>query len=128
MKIGFLGLGKMGTRMVEKLLHDGHDVLVWNRSEEAVAKFTEKIATKHVRGELTAAPSVKEVLSRLEGPRVIWMMLPAGDATETVFQEVIPHTEENDIVVDGANAFYKDTERRYHLLKEKLLPKNPLYR
>jgi 6-phosphogluconate dehydrogenase len=119
MKLGFLGLGKMGTRMVEKLLRDGHDVVAWNRSANAVDNFKLQLKDIALKGEFTVAAEIKGLIEHLEHQRIIWLMLPAGDATETVLQEIIKYLEPGDIVVDGANAFYKDTERRFKELKEK---------
>jgi 6-phosphogluconate dehydrogenase len=117
MRIGFIGLGKMGSRMVLKLLEEGHTVTVWNRSNEAVEEFKVQSASwrtkfKVAMQNLKVAQDIKELVYSLEAPRVIWLMLPAGDATEGVLKEVVKYIEKDDIVIDGGNAFYKDTERR----------------
>ncbi|MBP6882070.1 MAG: NADP-dependent phosphogluconate dehydrogenase [Candidatus Levybacteria bacterium] len=126
MTLGFIGLGKMGTRMVEKLLLDGHDVIAWNRSPEPVESIKNYVASrKQVKehntsyklpttmvGEFTGVQSIENLVKTLKSPRVVWVMLPAGDPTDDALTEVIKHTEKGDIVIDGANSFYKDTQRR----------------
>ncbi|HVZ58159.1 MAG TPA: decarboxylating 6-phosphogluconate dehydrogenase [Patescibacteria group bacterium] len=134
MKIGFIGLGKMGTGMALKLFTGGHDVLVWNRSQEAVDSIMYQVSsikedkkihdTKYklpdtTYGDLESADSIESLVKQLQTPRVIWVMLPAGDATENALQEIAKHVEKGDIVIDGGNAFYKDTQRRYEALRAK---------
>jgi len=97
MKIGFIGLGKMGSRMVHKLQKEGHEIVAWNRSDH----------------ELKNIDSIEKLVKSLEKPRVIWVMLPAGEVTEEALKEVSKFVEEGDIVIDGGNAFYKDTERHF---------------
>src|SRR3989344_3342237 len=97
MKLGFIGLGKMGSRMVAKLQKEGHEVVAWNRSDH----------------ELKNIDSIEKLVKSLEKPRVIWVMLPAGEVTEEALKEVSKFVEEGDIVIDGGNAFYKDTERHF---------------
>lgn len=109
MKIGFIGLGKMGTRIVEKLLRDNHEVVGWNRTPEIAEQLQLKVKSK----KLKVSKTIKELVENLESPRVIWVMLPAGDATEQVLQEIAHYGEKGDIVIDGGNAFYKDTQRRF---------------
>jgi 6-phosphogluconate dehydrogenase len=75
MKIGFIGLGKMGTRIVEKLLTDGHEVIAWNRTSEVAEQF--KIQNSEFRNKLILAESIQELISNLPAPKIIWMMLPA---------------------------------------------------
>lgn len=99
MKLGFIGLGKMGSRMVGKLLEEGHEVAAWTRSESTI--------------------TIEELIHGLEKPRVIWMMVPAGEATQEVLDEVSKFVEKDDVVIDGGNANYKDTEVRYQKLKNK---------
>src|SRR5467141_2502076 len=74
MRIGFVGLGRMGANMVRRLLRDGHEVVAYNRTPEK---------TKEIAGEgATAAFSIGELVDELEKPRAVWIMVPAGDATE----------------------------------------------
>jgi 6-phosphogluconate dehydrogenase len=122
MRIGFLGLGKMGSRMAKKLIADGHDVVVWNRSKEPVqaliadvehAKPTHKSIGIKNFGIITPAETVQELVGKLSPTRIIWAMLPAGDATESQLSEVSKYLEKNDILIDGGNANWKDTQRRF---------------
>lgn len=97
MQLGFIGLGKMGSRMVEKLLKEGHEITAWNRSDN----------------ELKTAETIEELVKSLEKPRVVWVMVLAGSATQNVLDRVSKYVEKGDIVIDGGNANYKDTQRRY---------------
>lgn len=99
MQLGFIGLGKMGSRMVQKLLEEGHEVAAWTRSKSTI--------------------TIAELVKSLEKPRVIWLMVPAGEATQDVFDEVSKFVESGDIIIDGGNSNYKDTESRYQKLKNK---------
>ena len=125
MQLGYIGLGKMGTRMVEKLLHDGHTVIGWNRTKSVVDEFRLALADLPAGSQGTklnehfiAADDIKTLVNGLASPRVIWVMLPAGDATESALQEVAKYVEKGDIIIDGGNAFYKDTQRRFDDFKE----------
>jgi 6-phosphogluconate dehydrogenase len=118
MQIGFIGLGKMGTRMVEKLLLDGHTVIGWNRTKSIVDEFRLVLTEKKLNEHFVAADDIKTLADGLASPRIIWVMLPAGDATEEVLQELAKYVEKGDIIIDGGNAFYKDTQRRYDDFKE----------
>ncbi|MDO8583079.1 MAG: decarboxylating 6-phosphogluconate dehydrogenase [bacterium] len=97
MKIGFIGLGKMGARMVQKLISQGHEVIAWNRSDH----------------ELKNVESVEKLVKSLESPKIIWSMLPAGDATEEILKEISKFVKAGDIVIDGGNSNFKDTQCRY---------------
>jgi len=120
MKIGFIGLGKMGSRMVLKLIEEGHEVVVWNRSKEPTTNLKSQISNlKNTTQNLKIGKSIKDLIKILKKPRVIWLMIPAGDATENVLAEVSKYVEKDDIVIDGGNAFYKDTERRYQQFKKR---------
>jgi 6-phosphogluconate dehydrogenase len=116
MQIGFLGLGKMGSRMVLKILSEGHDVVVWNRSPDPVSALEMELSSlpqlPH-RGKLITSSSIKYLVSVLPTPRVVWLMLTAGSATESVLADVSQFLRPNDIVIDGGNSYFKDTERRY---------------
>lgn len=102
MQIGFIGLGKMGFPMVTRLLDAGHQVVVWNRS-----KGRAKLATK--RG-AKAVTELDQLLEALTPPRVIWMMLPAGQPTNDMAKWLLSSLSPGDTVVDGANAYYLDTQ------------------
>ncbi len=122
MKIGFIGLGKMGSRMVIKLIEEEHEVVVWNRSPEPIEDIKNKIENrKNTYKKLKIAKTIEELVQSLDKSRVVWSMVPAGEATETVLKEVSRHVQKDDIVIDGGNAFYKDTEKRYQNFKKRVL-------
>ncbi len=114
MKLGFIGLGKMGSRMALKLLLDKHQLVIWNRSEEAISNFKFQISNnKEAENNLKIAKDIQELVQTLEAPRVIWLMLPAGEATQNILDEVSKYVSSGDIVIDGGNAHFSDTQRRY---------------
>lgn len=108
MKLGILGLGKMGSRIAEKLFLEGHEVIVWNRTKAAAEELKLKAGSE----KLKAYGLIEELVKSLEKPRVLWLMLPAGEPTDDVLDEIKKYLDPDDIVIDGGNAFYKDTERR----------------
>ncbi len=111
MCIGFIGLGRMGANMVRRLLRDGHEVVAYNRTPEK----TKEIATEGAE----ASFSIEELVSKLEKPRVVWVMVPAGDATEAQIAELLGHLEPGDTIVDGGNSNFHDDMRRYPELAAK---------
>jgi len=111
MRIGFIGLGRMGANMVRRLLRDGHEIVAYNRTPEK---------TKEIVGEgAIGAFSIAELVDKLEKPRAVWIMVPAGDATEAQIQELLAHLEPGDTIIDGGNTNFHDDMRRHPLLKEK---------
>ena len=111
MKIGFVGLGKMGGNMVKRLLRGGHVIVAFAPSKESREEAEGS-------GAHTVA-SLKELVERLEPPRVVWLMVPAGKVTGDVIDTLIPLLERGDILVDGGNSYYKDSMARAELLKAK---------
>jgi 6-phosphogluconate dehydrogenase len=111
MKLGYIGLGKMGKNMVERLLTKKHEVVVWNRSSE-VAKDMQKLGAK-------AAESIEELVSALPSPRIIWLMLPAGEPTQTMLTKLSELLAPGDTIINGANEYYKNTLKHYTLAKAK---------
>lgn len=111
MKLAICGLGKMGMNLVLNLLDHGHEVVAYDIEERLVKEA----------GIVGAIPAytLAEVVNQFEEQRIIWMMVPAGDATEGLFNGLSPLLDENDIVIDGGNAHYKDTIRRYETSLEK---------
>jgi 6-phosphogluconate dehydrogenase len=111
MHIGFIGLGRMGANMVRRLILDGHAVVVYNRTPEK---------TTEIAGE-GAIPSysIAELVAKLEKPRAVWIMVPAGDATEAQIAELLQHLEPGDTIIDGGNTNFHDDVRRQHDLAEK---------
>ncbi len=110
MKIGFIGLGKMGGNMVQRLLNNGHEIVAFARTAESVKKAEEKGAV--------GAGSLQDLVDKLKKPRVIWLMVPAGEATEKTISQITPLLEKGDILIDGGNSFYKDSIRRADELKK----------
>lgn len=111
MKIGYIGLGRMGKNMVLRLLEQGIEVVAWNRSPEPL----EEVAKA---GAVTTS-SIDELISKLEAPRTIWVMVTAGEAVDQVLNELSEKLSPNDLVIDGGNSFYKDTLKRSEMLSEK---------
>lgn len=105
MQIGLLGLGKMGANMARRLARGGAEVLVWNRSAEVATELAQEEAN------IRAYADTAEMVEQLEVPRIVWLMLPAGEASETALEQLSGLLSPGDIVVDGANAYYKDSQR-----------------
>jgi 6-phosphogluconate dehydrogenase len=111
MHLGFIGLGRMGSNMCRRLIRDGHSVVAYNRTPEK---------TKELAGEgADAAFTIAELVSKLEKPRIAWIMVPAGDATEAQITELLEHLEPGDTIVDGGNTNFHDDVRRHAALAEK---------
>lgn len=109
MKIGYIGLGKMGKGMVLNLLEKGIEVVAWNRSPEP------REEVKSAGAE--TVENAEDVVGKLETPRIIWLMLPAGETTDEFIDKVLPLLSPGDLLIDGANSFYKDTLRRAEKIK-----------
>ena len=113
MRIGFIGLGRMGANMVRRLVRDGHEIVVFNRTPER---------TKEIEAEgqgAIASYSIEEMVGVLEKPRAVWVMVPAGDATEAQIEELLEHLEPGDTIIDGGNTNFHDDVRRQATLKER---------
>jgi 6-phosphogluconate dehydrogenase len=104
MELGMVGLGRMGMNMALRLLRGEHRVVAWNRSPKKV----DEIAGKGAEG----VHSLKELVMKLETPRIVWLMLPAGDPVDEAITELKGLLEEGDTIVEGGNSFYKDDIRR----------------
>src|SRR3989344_1494290 len=104
MKLGFIGLGRMGKNMVLHLLEKGVDVVVWNRSPEP----REEVA----KAGAVAVETLGELVSKLEPPRIIWLMVTAGEVVDKILNELASKLATDDLIIDGGNSFYKDTIRR----------------
>jgi 6-phosphogluconate dehydrogenase len=111
MKIAMVGLGKMGANMTQRLLNGGHRVVVSDLSEEAVA-------AAEAEGAIGAA-SLADLAGRLERPRAVWVMVPAGKPTDGVISSLSELLDEGDIIIDGGNSNYRDTMRRAETLNAK---------
>jgi len=127
MRIGFIGLGKMGSRMVHKLLMEEHEVVAWNRSPTAVEELKFKVQSfdklrtkvKSTSQNFKTSKTIEELIKKLDKPRVIWVMVTAGEATQNVLDELSRFVEEGDVIIDGGNSYYKDTEERLKDFKNK---------
>ena len=105
MRIGFIGLGRMGANMVRRLLRDGHEVVAFNRTAEK---------TREIAGEgAIPAFSLEELVTKLTKPRAVWVMVPAGDATEAQIEELMGLLEPGDTIIDGGNTNFHDDVRRH---------------
>jgi 6-phosphogluconate dehydrogenase len=104
MRIGLAGLGRMGMNMVRRLIKGGHEVVAYNRTPAKV----EEIAAEGA----VASYSLAELVSKLEKPRVVWLMLPAGGVTEEHIEELKPLLAPGDILVEGGNSRFSDDIRR----------------
>ncbi len=111
MKLAMIGLGRMGANMTERLIRGGHEVVAYDLREEAVARAVETGAA--------GAGSLEEVASRLEAPRVVWLMVPAGDPVDGTLASLAPLLDAGDVIVDGGNSNFKDTLRRAAELEER---------
>ena len=103
MRLGMIGLGRMGANMVRRLLHGGHECVVYDTSAQVVEQMAKEKAI--------GAPSLAAFASSLAKPRVVWMMVPAAVVDATV-AAVLPHLERGDILIDGGNSYYIDDIRR----------------
>ncbi|MEO1915416.1 MAG: phosphogluconate dehydrogenase (NAD(+)-dependent, decarboxylating) [Myxococcales bacterium] len=104
MQLGMIGLGKMGANMVRRIMGAGHECVVFDQSPEAV----EALKNEGARG----ATSLAELVSKLDAPRAIWIMVPAGEITEGVVQELAGLMSKGDMMIDGGNSMFKDDARR----------------
>ncbi|MEK6946394.1 MAG: phosphogluconate dehydrogenase (NAD(+)-dependent, decarboxylating) [Nanoarchaeota archaeon] len=111
MKIGFIGLGRMGFNMVLNLKDHKVGVVAYNRNSEP----TKEIKKKKVE----VAFSIGELMKKLPKQKIIWIMVTAGKPVDDVIEEVLPYLNPNDAIIDGGNSFYKDSVRRYNYLKNK---------
>ncbi|HLG23860.1 MAG TPA: decarboxylating 6-phosphogluconate dehydrogenase [Candidatus Nanoarchaeia archaeon] len=111
MKIGFIGLGRMGFNIVLNLKSKKVDVVAHNRSPEPVDEIKKK--------GVSVAYSVDELMKKLPAQKIVWIMVTAGKPVDAVIEELLPCLKKGDIVVDGGNSFYKDSVRRYEYLRKK---------
>lgn len=105
MRLAMIGLGKMGGNMVRRLRRGGIEVVGYDRAAEAVAQLAAEEG-------MIAAASVKDAVTKLSSPRIVWLMLPSGEPTEQQIRSVAPLLAKGDIIVDGGNSNYHDSQRR----------------
>jgi 6-phosphogluconate dehydrogenase len=107
MQLAMIGLGRMGSNMVRRLIKGGHECVVFDRSAKAVADLA--------RDQAAGASSLVDLVGKLAKPRKLWLMVPAA-AVDKAIAELAPHLENGDILIDGGNSYYVDDIRRAHEL------------
>src|SRR5262245_35007439 len=110
MQLGMIGLGRMGANMVRRLLAEGHQCVVFDRSPKVVKGMAEEKAV--------GATSLADFVKKLEKPRAVWLMVPAA-VVDTTIADLLPHLGEGDILIDGGNSYYVDDIRRASELASK---------
>lgn len=111
MKLGFIGLGRMGENIVLHLIEKTHEPVVYDISKEQIDKLKAKGAV--------AAYSIEELSKKLQNPKIIWLMIPAGKPVDDTINNLLPYLKKDDIIIDGGNSFFKDSIRRYNALSKK---------
>ena len=109
MQIAMVGLGRMGANMVRRLTKGGHQCVVFDRSADAVNALVKEGAT--------GASSLEDMAGKLQKPRAVWLMVPAG-VVDATLDDLLPHLEKDDIVIDGGNSYYVDDIRRSKRVQE----------
>ena len=118
----------MGSRMVIKLLGEGHEVVVWNRTREKISLLCHRLrqgfeGQEGFEGQanfkLRVAETIEDLVKQLDKPRIVWLMLPAGEATEEILGKVEKYVDADDVIIDGGNAHWPDTQRRYEHFSKK---------
>jgi 6-phosphogluconate dehydrogenase len=111
MQLAMIGLGRMGGNMVQRLIQGGHQLVVFDRSANALKP--------HVAMGAAGAKDLADLCAQLSTPRVVWVMVPAGSPVESTIDELLPGLSNGDIIVDGGNSNFRDSIRRAAWLKEK---------
>ena len=111
MQLGMIGLGRMGANMVRRLMRGGQECVVWDMNQASVQELAGEGAV--------GAATLDEFIGKLSQPRVVWIMVPAGDATEKTVTDLAARLEPGDIIIDGGNSYFKDDVRRAKALREK---------
>ena len=109
MQLAMIGLGRMGSGMTARLLQGGHQVMVFDRSADAIAAIAGRGATP--------ASSLEDLGQKLEAPRIFWLMIPAGPPVDDIIQRLSGVVSPGDVIVDGGNSNYKDSIRRAETLR-----------
>ena len=111
MQIGMIGLGRMGANMVRRLMRGGHECVVFDLSADNVKLLADEGAI--------GSNSIDDFIAKLNQPRAVWIMVPAGDATESTVNQLADRLEAGDTIIDGGNSYFKDDARRAVTLKPK---------
>src|SRR5215469_13231255 len=110
MQLGMIGLGRMGSNMVRRLIRNGHQCVVYDRSEQAVDEM--------VKEKAVGATSLADLAKKLQKPRALWLMVPAAVVDKTI-ADLVPLVEAGDVLIDGGNSYYVDDIRRANELAPK---------
>ncbi|RDH86525.1 MAG: decarboxylating 6-phosphogluconate dehydrogenase [endosymbiont of Seepiophila jonesi] len=110
MQLGMIGLGRMGANMVRRLMKDGHECVAYDLNREAVTQMEQEGAT--------GATDWQDLVQKLEAPRAVWIMVPAGVVDDTI-TAISTYLDEGDTIIDGGNSYYKDDITRYKHLHER---------
>ncbi len=110
MKIGFIGLGKMGFNMVQRLLNDNHEVVVYDRNKNTIDEIAKKGAVPSY--------SLEELINKLPEKKVIWLMVPSGKPLDENINSLKSLLKENDIVIDGGNSYWRESQQHAELLSK----------
>jgi 6-phosphogluconate dehydrogenase len=111
MRLAMIGLGRMGGNMSERLMKGGHEVVVYDRSAESVQRYVGLGAT--------GANGPGDITSKLKGPRIAWIMVPAGKPVDDTIASLLPGLAKGDVIIDGGNSNFRDSMRRAAELKTK---------
>ncbi len=111
MQLGMVGLGRMGSNMVKRLMKAGHECAVFDLDPKRIQELGTEGAVP--------APSTDDFKKLLQAPRAIWVMVPAGEPTESMVNSLIEKLDPGDTIIDGGNSYYKDDVRRAKLAKER---------
>jgi 6-phosphogluconate dehydrogenase len=111
MKIGFIGLGRMGYNMTLQLLENNIQVVAFDVNKKAVKNIS--------RHGAIGVTDLNDMLHKLPKQKIIWLMIPAGKPVDIVLQKILPQLQKGDIIIDGGNSFYKDTLQRHKQTKKK---------
>ena len=112
MQLGMIGLGRMGANIVRRLVKDGHECVVYDHNPDAVKALAGEQGT-------TGVSSLAELRAKLFAPRVVWVMVPAGEITTSVIKDLADTLESDDIVIDGGNSYYRDDIEHAKILSKK---------
>src|ERR1700757_614479 len=111
MQLGMIGLGRMGANIARRVADHGHENVVYDHSPDAIKAMADEQNT-------TGAYSLAELAEKIATPRVVWVMVPAGDITTSVIEELAKTLDPGDIVIDGGNSYYRDDIKHAKMLSE----------